>query len=376
MREARQDHGVNGYAADVLKAVGIDGRDRSTWRVRAIVQAFLDNVRAISIYSPDPTGTEMIVSAAGQLCLRPGLCIRKGDCDDLSVLLGSLCLCVGLQVRILKQSWGGGQQEHVLIAVLDEHNVWLKADPSHASLPVGQGVPANEEQMYDPLDAVGAIGTSGPELVTFGALPTVGGVRSPAPMKKLRYQINDQLTPRAPAGLGAFVSDDQLLASIQQTTALMDATDAAVKGCSPPSTPSMASTDVTVWNGVYSGYKTMIAALNECLDDDLPSIHTACTSFYTLSNHWAPAQSMLLGYQATATATQKTVAAACPNFTPTPAPPVPQPLPPGPSQGPAGGWLGDVETAGKVVGGTVLVLVLGYAGYKAIQVGSSFAKKK
>ena len=59
----------------------------------------------------------------------------------------------------------------MLVAVLDEQNEWLKADPSHASLPVGQGVPANEEQMYNPLDAVGAIGTSGPELVTFGALP-------------------------------------------------------------------------------------------------------------------------------------------------------------------------------------------------------------
>ena len=58
MREARNDHGVNGYAADVLKAAGIDGRNRSTWRVRAIVQAFLDNVRAVMIYSPDPTGTE------------------------------------------------------------------------------------------------------------------------------------------------------------------------------------------------------------------------------------------------------------------------------------------------------------------------------
>lgn len=204
MREARNDHGVNGYAADVLKAAGIDGRNRSTWRVRAIVQAFLDNVRAVMIYSPDPTGTEMITSPAGQLCLRPGLCIRKEDCDGLSTLLGALCLCVGLQVRIVKQSWGAGQQEHVLVAVLDEQNEWLKADPSHASLPVGQGVPANEEQMYDPLDAVGAIGTSGPELVTFGALPPQQAASQTvrqAPAVRPRTQINDQLMPR-PAGVG------------------------------------------------------------------------------------------------------------------------------------------------------------------------------
>jgi hypothetical protein len=196
MREARNDKDVCGYAADVLKAAGLDGRNRDTWTARNIAQAFLDNVRAVTIYTPDPAGTEMIVSPAGMLCLRPGLCIRKEDCDGQTTLLGALCMSVGLEVRILKQSWGADQQQHVLLAVRDESGNWLKADPSHASLPVGRGVPAHEEQQFDPLGQIGAIGTAGAELVTFGALPSQQArsltVRPP--------QINAQLTPR---GFGA-----------------------------------------------------------------------------------------------------------------------------------------------------------------------------
>jgi len=175
MREARNDKDVNGYAADVLTAAGLDGRNKSSWTVRNIVQALLDNVRAVVIYSPDPNGTEMITSPAGQLCLRPGLCIRKEDCDGLTTLLGALCLCVGLSVRICKQSWGSNVQEHVLLAVEDENGHWLKCDPSHPSLPVGRGVSAHSEEFYNPMDADPSIKVGGgAEIVTFGALPGVG----------------------------------------------------------------------------------------------------------------------------------------------------------------------------------------------------------
>lgn len=175
MREARQDKDVCGYAADVLRAAGIDGRDRSRWTARNVAQALLDNVRQTVMYSPDPAASEMITSPAGQLCLRPGLCIRKEDCDGLTTLLGALCMSVGFEVRIVKQSWGPSQQEHVLLAVRDEDGRWLKCDPSHASLPVGRGVQANQEEMYDPLDAQASIDVgAGAEIVTFGALPGLG----------------------------------------------------------------------------------------------------------------------------------------------------------------------------------------------------------
>jgi len=173
MREARNDKDVCGYAADVLRAAGIDGRDRARWTARNVAQCFLDNVRQSVIYTPDPAGTEMIVSPAAMLCLRPGLCIRKGDCDDGSVLLGSLLMCVGFAVRICKQSWGANAQEHVLIAVQDEDGHWLKCDPSHASLPVGRGVQAHSEEYYDPMEADASVNVgTGAEIVTFGSLPT------------------------------------------------------------------------------------------------------------------------------------------------------------------------------------------------------------
>jgi hypothetical protein len=171
MREARLDPAVNGYAADVLKAAGIDGRNRAKWTAFQVAQTLLDNVRSVVIYSPDAAGAEVITSPAGQLCLRPGLCIRKEDCDGLSTLLGALLMCVGFRVWIVKQSWGPTQQEHVLIAVEDESGKKLKCDPSHATMPVGKGVPAQSEIFVDPLDTVGSIGVSGAEIVTFGALP-------------------------------------------------------------------------------------------------------------------------------------------------------------------------------------------------------------
>ena len=172
MREARLDKDVCGYAADVLRAAGIDGRDRARWTARNVAQCFLDNVRSVTIYAPDPQGAEMIVSPAATLCLRPGLCIRKSDCDDLTVLLGSLLMCVGFAVRVCKQSWGANAQEHVLVAVQDEDGNWLKCDPSHASLPVGRGVAAHSEEYFDPMEADASVNVgTGAEIVTFGSLP-------------------------------------------------------------------------------------------------------------------------------------------------------------------------------------------------------------
>ena len=197
MREARLDKDVVGYSADVLRAAGIDGRDAGARTARRVAQAMLDNVRSVTVYMPDPNGAEYIVSPAGMLCLRPGLCIRREDCDGLTTLLGSLILCCGFNVRIVKQSWGPAHQEHVLVEVQDEDGTWLKADPSHPNLPVGRGVPAQSEEHRDPMDVVGSVGTAGAELVTLGAFPTRPRMR---PVQR-RAQINDQLMP-ARRGLG------------------------------------------------------------------------------------------------------------------------------------------------------------------------------
>jgi hypothetical protein len=78
IREGRNDAAVVGWARGILKSKGLDGRDRPG--VKQQVGAILDELRASTIYAPDPYGTEMIASAGATLCLRPGLCLNGGDC--------------------------------------------------------------------------------------------------------------------------------------------------------------------------------------------------------------------------------------------------------------------------------------------------------
>jgi hypothetical protein len=165
IRDGRLDPDVRGWAGDVLKAAG------NPTTVRAKAQALLDAFRKQTIYVPDPVGAEYIVSAAGTMCLRPGLCVRARDCDDGVVAMGAALLSQGISVRVIKQNFGPGKQEHVLVVAQDENGAWLAVDPS-TSLPVGQRVPAVKEEIIDPMDVVGSAGTSGAEIVTLGAIPT------------------------------------------------------------------------------------------------------------------------------------------------------------------------------------------------------------
>jgi hypothetical protein len=102
--------------------------------------------------------------------------MRGGDCDDMLVVLGSAAYIItsaatggSPDVRIVKQYFGPGEQEHVLVSVQSETGEWLYADPS-TRMPVGRAQKAVSEEWYDPLDMVSAargVGT-GPEIVTLG----------------------------------------------------------------------------------------------------------------------------------------------------------------------------------------------------------------
>jgi hypothetical protein len=357
MREARNDKDVNGYAADVLKAAGLDGRNRDTWTARNVTQALLDNVREVMIYAPDPAGTEMITSPAGQLCLRPGLCIRKEDCDGLSSLLGALCMCVGFEVRIVKQSWGEDQQQHVLIAVRAEDGSWLKADPSHASMPVGRSVTAHEEHMYDPLDVKGAIGTSGAELVTFGAIPKGRVASTTRPV--VAHQINNQLTPRRRAGVGVVWEGDVDLA-ISTLDPSMTAINAGVAAC-----PGMAATDVSAWNAAYQRWNQIKSDWE--LDKE-GSIAPGPVYGEQIMARIQQSQNDANTYQAK-------LAQACPSVAPPKPPSLALPSSPGGGGGGglSGNWVDDVKTAGKYVGFTAAGLVAAYAVFKIVQIAGTAA---
>lgn len=166
MREGMVDAAVQGWAAGVLKASGLDGRSRSTSAIDAQGAALLDALRDQVIYAPDPYGTEQINAAAATLCLRPNLCLNRGDCDDLSVTLGAAALSLGIPVQIVVQHYGGGAQDHVLIVMYDGAD-WRYADPS-TNLPFGSALKAKEETWVDPMGPVGALPESSPQIVSLG----------------------------------------------------------------------------------------------------------------------------------------------------------------------------------------------------------------
>lgn len=378
MREARTDKDVCGYAGDVLKAAGIDGRNRSQWTAKNVAQALLDNVRAVTIYTPDPNGAEMIVSPAGMLCLRPGLCIRRGDCDDQSVLLGAMLMCVGFNVVIVKQSWGPGHQEHVLIAVEDENGAWLKCDPSHATLLAGQAVPAVSEERLNPMDEVGSIGTAGAELVTLGAAPDTFRAVHDGALWEWRNDIGRwHMLGMVRSGLGAglgIVSTDEVDQLIAEEGADIQSLQQAVSACTalPPNV-------VTEFQGFVAGWNDAVGAWQfreNSAKQDPTGVAEAVLLTYTGST-----LSQLNGFK---TQSQNKwwplVKSACPSTVIPPGPVVPVPIPGSGGGGgggaPSGNIFDEIAGVGKVVGYTAGGLVLAYGVYKIIQVAGSFAQAK
>ena len=190
IREGRIDPAIIGWAGQVCKDAGLDGRGRDT-TPHAQGAALLDAVRAVAIYAPDAYGAEVIQSAAGTLCLRPNLCLNRGDCDDLSVALGAAALSLGIPVNIVKQTFGRDAQEHVLIAMYDGSE-WCYADPS-TKMPFGKAIQAETEVWIDPMEAIGPLPAAASEIITLGK-PTFSD-RTP-----MKFQAAPQ---HWPTGVGA-----------------------------------------------------------------------------------------------------------------------------------------------------------------------------
>jgi hypothetical protein len=140
-----KDARLRGWAGQTL----IDaGRPKS---VRGKFEALLNGVRKQTVYAPDPLGTDYMVTAAGTLCLQPGLCVPAADCDDLTIALVSAAITVGLDAYVIKQNFKTQRMQHVLAAVRDPSDgTFIYADPS-TSLPIGQRTPGASEEIIDPL---------------------------------------------------------------------------------------------------------------------------------------------------------------------------------------------------------------------------------
>ena len=136
-------------------------------------QTFLDYVRAAVRYRPDPPLTEYTQSAPISLCV-PGapMCVPVGDCDDLVTALATLAAAYGIPVHVVKQSFGGDQQEHVLVEMQDDAGQWLAADPSVPDKPLGWKSPASHEDIIDPSDpsSIGLVGAPEAEFIGVGRI--------------------------------------------------------------------------------------------------------------------------------------------------------------------------------------------------------------
>lgn len=168
IREGMQTAVMKSFAGNVLKQAGFpDGTANRT-------QTMLDFVRRNIAYAGDALGTEQIQSAAISLCVEGApVCIPIGDCDDLVTALGTLLAAIGIEVRVVRQKFGGDQQEHVLLEVRDEGGRWLAADPTSKTMPVGKKARAAEEETCSPWDDQVSGLNATPQFVGIGAIGAV-----------------------------------------------------------------------------------------------------------------------------------------------------------------------------------------------------------
>lgn len=162
IREGAPTVAMKSFAGNLMKQAGLPSGARAQGTVA------LDYMRRNVLYAPDALGTEQIQSANITLCVEGApICIPVADCDDMVTALGTILAALGLEVRVVRQIFGGGHQQHVLVEVLDEDGDWFPLDPSSKTMPAGQKAPAQEETYHSPFDNA----PSGAQFVGIGALP-------------------------------------------------------------------------------------------------------------------------------------------------------------------------------------------------------------
>lgn len=240
-------------------------------------EIFLDFVRAQVRYRADPPNTELTKSASITLCV-PGaaICIPVGDCDDGTVALGTLAAAYGIPVRIIKQTYGGEDQEHVLVAIQDDDGTWYPADWSAPGKPLGWKAPASHEDVIDPSDpaSIGLVGAPDAEFVGVGK---VAFLRAPQRRNTLLGLVSVGLG--APIGVGAgFITpgdvlsyralwDDYVMGTARAAANCAAAWRAAAAGQTPVTPPALSNFAVqpdqrtlTLWANTEQQYSDDIVA--------------------------------------------------------------------------------------------------------------------
>lgn len=129
--EGYQSPKVRAWAIECLeRARREEGRKANTERERAEIL-----LRAVQrkLWTPDPVGTEFMTGAHLMACDRSTkdeICFLGGDCDDVTILLPSCFMSVGLYTLVVGHAYDKKKNiEHVLCAVRVGKR-WHYADPS------------------------------------------------------------------------------------------------------------------------------------------------------------------------------------------------------------------------------------------------------
>jgi hypothetical protein len=135
--------------------------------------------------------------------------VTVSNCDDLVIALGSILMSVGIPARVLKQSYGDSDQEHVLIEAAREDGTWFPLDPS-TNLPCGSKAAASKEYRMDPMapNMAGLSGTPDAQYVgigsilrrTLGAFPALPSVVVSGPYAQASTDLENQVVLGITAG--------------------------------------------------------------------------------------------------------------------------------------------------------------------------------
>ncbi len=167
IREGMVTAVMKSFAGNVLKQANAL---QSGTRDRAI--ALVSHVHQAVGYAPDALGSEQIQSAAITLCVEGApICIPIEDCDGLVTATGTLCGAAGMDVQVVRQFFGGGHQQHVLLEVKLEDGSWYPLDPSNRAAPYGVKAPAQRETKHSPFDSKLTGISDQAQFVGMGALP-------------------------------------------------------------------------------------------------------------------------------------------------------------------------------------------------------------
>lgn len=132
--EALRDAVVLRQARDIVRSVPAFDDVSET-------QALYNWVRQHVRFTKDPVNKETL--------MKPGDLVRwiqkngsgSGDCDDISMLLGTLLMAVGYQARLMTVAAGGDEFSHVYVEG-EVNGQWLPMDPARADSQFGVAPPA------------------------------------------------------------------------------------------------------------------------------------------------------------------------------------------------------------------------------------------